>query len=80
MVIITKTKSNQVEKFDSIQVLKEFKDMFIGHLRYKESNLNGHKILCDIDGIERMVDNVIQVIMTINECEHPYLDEEDIPI
>ena len=82
-MVITKAKNNQFEKCEMVkglEVLKEFKDMFIGHLRYEKSNLNGYKILYDLDDIERMVENLFQAIIKINEYEHPYFDEEDIPI
>lgn len=78
MAIIVSNINNQVEKLERIEILEEFTSNFINYLRDEQLNLKGFKILYELEDIKEILDNVLRASI-INESEHTYFDEKDMP-
>ena len=70
------TKSKQVKKAYNIdndkryEVLKEFHSMCISHLSSIQSFLSGYKLSYDQDDIEGLLDDVLEVMTSIDFEEY----------
>ncbi|MBK5242432.1 hypothetical protein [Clostridium sp.] len=73
-MIITKSKrvkkAYNVDNDERYEVLKEFQSMCISHLSSTQSFLSGYKLSYDQDDIEGLLDDVLEVMTSIDFEEY----------